>query len=84
MTAEHTYQSPFGTRLLTTEEAASALGLSRRTLEDWRLRGCGPRFVRLGGAVRYRPSELSRFVLRGEADSTSAPRRPSARQAVRR
>src|SRR5699024_5753256 len=49
-------------RLLTTVEAAEALALSPRTLEMYRLRGTGPRFVRIGssprGAVRYRESDL--------------------------
>lgn len=49
-------------RLLTTVEAAKALALSPRTLETYRLRGTGPRYVRIGssprGAVRYRESDL--------------------------
>lgn len=49
-------------RLLTTNEAADALALSRRTLETYRLRGTGPAFVRIGksprGAVRYREADL--------------------------
>jgi len=50
-------------RLLTTEEAASRLGTTRRTLEDWRVRGGGPLYVKLRGSmVRYRPSDLDAYV----------------------
>lgn len=64
----------FGNKLLSTEEAAKALGLSTRTLEGWRVTGGGPRFVRLSRrAVRYRPSELARFVETRELASTTDP-----------
>ena len=35
-------------RLLTTSEAAEHLGTSPRTLEDWRTRGGGPVYLKLG------------------------------------
>lgn len=38
---------------LTTAEAAALLGVSVRTLESLRAAGTGPRFVRVGRAVRY-------------------------------
>lgn len=38
---------------LTTAEAAVLLGVSVRTLEALRAEGRGPRFVRVGRAVRY-------------------------------
>lgn len=50
--------------LLNTTEAASVLSISPRTLEDWRLRGGGPPFHKLGRAVRYDPVELAAFVRR--------------------
>ena len=50
-------------RLLTTAEAADRLGTSRRTLEDWRLRGYGPVYRKLGShLVRYDPHDLDRFI----------------------
>jgi hypothetical protein len=49
--------------LLTTEQAAAQLRTNRRTLEDWRVRGGGPDFVKLRGSmVRYRPEALAAFV----------------------
>ena len=48
--------------LLTTVQAAEHLGLSPRTLEDWRVRGGGPPYRKLGRkAVRYAPADLMRF-----------------------
>jgi len=64
----------FGTKFLSTPELAELLGVSTRTLEDYRLRGCGPPFVRLSGrAVRYRPRAVARWVREREVASTSDP-----------
>lgn len=43
-------------------DAASYLGLSRRTLQQWRVSGRGPCFRKLGAAVRYRRQDLDAFV----------------------
>lgn len=49
--------------LLTTIQAAEYLGLSPQTLADWRHKGAGPKFVRVGTrTVRYRLSDLDAFV----------------------
>ena len=53
--------------LLTTREAARRLGLATGTLQNWRIRGQGPAFVRLGKAVRYDEGDLARFVEQGRA-----------------
>jgi predicted DNA-binding transcriptional regulator AlpA len=49
-----------GTRLLNEKQAAEYLGLSPATLSSWRCRKKGPRWVKLGGAVRYDDADLSR------------------------
>ncbi len=49
-------------RFLNSEEAADYLGLQRTTLEAWRCRGGGPRFVKLGRAVRYRQADLDEWI----------------------
>ncbi len=52
-----------GDRLLTQIEAAEVLSIQARTLESWRLRGIGPRFIRYTSrAVRYRLSDLSSWL----------------------
>src|SRR5436853_6582279 len=44
--------------VLDTRAAADFLGVSARTLEGLRVRGGGPRFVKVGGSVRYRIASL--------------------------
>jgi len=48
--------------LLTTKEAARLMRLSNRTLEDWRVRGKGPPFCKLGAAVRYAQADVQLFL----------------------
>lgn len=55
---------------LTTKHAAIYLSLSHRTLEDWRLRGGGPLYRKLGGAVRYGKHDLDEFVNLGARHNT--------------
>lgn len=57
---------------LVDQERAAALlgGLSVRTLERWRLEGCGPRFVRVGRRVMYEPRALATFIERRSRTST--------------
>jgi predicted DNA-binding transcriptional regulator AlpA len=56
---------------LTENQAAEFLGLSVRTLQAWRVRGGGPRYAKLGRAVRYRRSELVSFQQAHTVGSTS-------------
>lgn len=53
---------------ITTKEAAARLGLTHRTLEQWRYLGKGPPFVRLCGAVRYLPDELDTWIASNRID----------------
>ena len=55
---------------LTTLDAADYLGLQRSTLEAWRCRGGGPRFVKLGRAVRYRQADLDSWIESRVRDNT--------------
>ena len=50
------------TRAWTEREVADQLGLSVATLRAWRHRGQGPRFLRLGRAVRYLAADIEDFV----------------------
>jgi hypothetical protein len=64
--------------LLDTASAAAYLGgakpLSERTLERWRCEGCGPAYLVVGGkCIRYRRSDLNRFLSEGVRSSTSDP-----------
>lgn len=60
------------TRALTEREVSELLGLSVATLRAWRHRGQGPRFLRLGRAVRYLPADLEDFVRASAVDANRA------------
>ena len=58
------------TDLLTPQEAAARLRANIRTLERWRMNGEGPRFVKLGLRVFYRPADLDAFIERNVRSGT--------------
>lgn len=49
-------------RLLTQEQVADYLQMPVRTMEAWRYSGDGPKFVRIGRRVRYRPQDVEEWV----------------------
>lgn len=57
------------------DQAAELLTVRVKTLQAWRSSGTGPRYIKLGSGlrspVRYRRSELMRFLADGERRSTS-------------
>jgi predicted DNA-binding transcriptional regulator AlpA len=52
-------------RHLTTEELAERIGgkTTPRTVEDWRLDGKGPRYIRVGRTIRYREADVEAWEL---------------------
>ncbi len=48
--------------LLRQVEVQNMLGVAASTIEQWRLRGQGPRFVKLGRSVRYRLSDVNSYL----------------------
>lgn len=65
--------------LFDTKEACVYLGGERRpfsenTLRIWRVEGRGPDFHRLGGRVRYRRSDLDKFIAEGHRTRTNGSR----------
>jgi predicted site-specific integrase-resolvase len=57
--------------LLNSSEAAEILRIKPQTLAVWRQRGDGPRFRKVGSAVRYHPADISDFIERAARRSTS-------------
>jgi len=57
--------------LMNEHDAANRCGLSVKTLRNWRLSGKGPPYLKLGGAVRYRESDLDAFLDKALRLSTS-------------
>lgn len=56
---------------LSTQEAADHLGLSVSLLEKLRVRGTGPKYLKLGRAVRYRKEALESWLDAHERLSTT-------------
>jgi excisionase family DNA binding protein len=48
--------------LLTEQQAAERLTVAVKTLQAWRVRGGGPKFVKLGRSVRYTEQDLEEYV----------------------
>ncbi|TVR44925.1 MAG: DNA-binding protein [Planctomycetota bacterium] len=50
---------------LSDREFANRYGLNPKTPAVWRNRGQGPRFIRLGRAVRYRLADIEAWLANG-------------------
>jgi len=48
--------------LLTTEEVAALCRTTQSTVHDWRLRGVGPRGMKVGRKVLYRRVDLQEWL----------------------
>lgn len=57
--------------ILNTREAAAYVRLGKPTMERFRISGEGPVFVKLGGAVRYRKTDLDSWIETRRVRSTS-------------
>ncbi len=57
--------------LLTTERAAACLGVAKQSLVKWRVSGIGPRFIKIGARVFYRPQDLDAWLETRVRHSTS-------------
>lgn len=64
----------FGDPLIDEKQAAEYLGYTTRALQNWRLRGGGPRFVRVSArSIRYRISDIEAWIEARIVSSTSDP-----------
>jgi excisionase family DNA binding protein len=61
--------------LYTETEVAEKWGVSRKTLQAWRIRGGGPKYIKMGRSVRYSEDALAEFQQSKTLDSTSAEAR---------
>jgi excisionase family DNA binding protein len=44
------------------KELAEFLGIPKQTIYQWRTKGYGPPAVRIGKYVKYRPSDVERWI----------------------
>jgi predicted DNA-binding transcriptional regulator AlpA len=65
-------------RLVNEREAADFLGYTTRALQNWRVRGGGPKFVKISArSVRYRRRDLMEWIegrLRANTSDVGAAR----------
>ena len=59
--------------LLHETEVAKILSMKVATLRRWRWSGDGPRFIKVGSAVRYDPQTLKDYLAERERSSTYDP-----------
>jgi excisionase family DNA binding protein len=57
--------------LLTVKEAAELLRLTKSTLDKWRTKGVGPKFIYVGRLVRYARPHLAEYTAQSTRTSTS-------------
>ena len=62
---------PFDSELLTPEQAARFINMSESFLAKARMNGDGPRYLKLGRAVRYRESDLVAWLKMSAKTSTA-------------
>lgn len=51
-----------------TKTASALINMSYRTLQQWRHLGKGPPYVMVEGAIRYFPSDLTKWLMSGRVD----------------
>ncbi len=79
--------TPQPERLLSIDDVAAMIGLAPGTLRNWRVTGRGPRSVKVGALVRYRPSDVAAWQAAQDDPVNARQERVSAattRKAVRR
>jgi excisionase family DNA binding protein len=54
--------APKKRQYMTTKQAAEELGLGTSTLEIWRTKGTGPKWIKVGRAIRYSRGDLEAWV----------------------
>ena len=47
---------------MTEKDVAGLICITTRALQNWRLRGGGPEYVKIGRSVRYQRSDVMKFI----------------------
>jgi len=58
-------------QLMTEKDVAGLICITARALQNWRLRGGGPDYVKIGRSVRYQRSDVMRFIAERKRKHTS-------------
>lgn len=70
--------------LLTDQQIEEMYGVNRKTLANWRVKGLGPSFVKIGAAVRYRAEDVQEWIDSRVFSSTSMYRQRMTTTGVNR
>lgn len=57
--------------LITPDTLADRLEVTRRVVDEWRVRGTGPVYIRVGRTVRYEPAAVDAWLRRQQYTRTS-------------
>ncbi|WP_420194131.1 helix-turn-helix transcriptional regulator [Marinobacter sp. GH_1] len=68
-------------RLLNTEQAAIYIGLAKQTITEMRVKGGGPKFCKIGRAVRYKREDLDAWIDQFESVGSLAEHHVSSTEA---
>jgi predicted DNA-binding transcriptional regulator AlpA len=49
-------------QLLNEHEVAGLLGVSVASIRRWRLLGRGPKYIKIGASVRYKPEDVNAWI----------------------
>jgi len=60
--------------LFTPRQLAEYIGISRSRLAAWRVQGRGPKFVKVGGRIRYRFAAVDEWLKQNEVANTGEGR----------
>ncbi|MEV8267357.1 DNA-binding protein [Microbacterium sp. NPDC076911] len=58
--------TPLLDSLITPDTLADRLSVTRRVIDEWRITGRGPAFIRVGRVPRYRPEAVDTWLLSHE------------------
>jgi DNA-binding transcriptional MerR regulator len=70
------------TKHLNQVELSRRLGVACRTLERWRWQGLGPKFIKVGGRVKYRLVDVESYEQSRLCQSTSDTNYPATLASV--
>lgn len=69
---------------VTPEELSSILGVSKGTLNQWRCRGYGPKFLKVGRQIHYPKNSVDEFVRAASEESEQRWERKTTRLGAKR
>lgn len=58
--------------LMSSQELSESIGVAVKTLANWRSQATGPKYVKAGGRVRYRLSDVESWLTSREQGSEAA------------